>query len=182
MADDVDPNQSLPTEAARTFEPVEIAMMEIEIVELEAVERELEPEGVEDPGLTPPAEIDTPEAADASDDAADDGADCASDDGADHAADHEQPQQDSEPEKVVLQVTTLDVVAVDEDEFDASQPELEVVEPDVDIEPDIEPVSEEPDDSMEPVEALPTMADLDRVASELDDIDARLAALDEQRP
>ncbi len=29
---------------------------------------------------------------------------------------------------------------------------------------------------------LPTMADLDRVASELDAIDARLAALDEQRP
>lgn len=31
-------------------------------------------------------------------------------------------------------------------------------------------------------EPLPTMADLDRVASELDEIDARLAALDEQRP
>ena len=33
-----------------------------------------------------------------------------------------------------------------------------------------------------PDEPLPTMADLDRVASELDDVDARLAALDEQRP
>lgn len=31
-------------------------------------------------------------------------------------------------------------------------------------------------------EPLPTMADLDRVASELDAFDARLAALDEQRP
>ncbi len=39
-----------------------------------------------------------------------------------------------------------------------------------------------PPESSEPVDPLPTMVDLDRVASELDDIDARLASLDEQRP
>ncbi len=39
-----------------------------------------------------------------------------------------------------------------------------------------------PPESAEPVDPLPTMVDLDRVASELDDIDARLASLDEQRP
>ena len=42
-------------------------------------------------------------------------------------------------------------------------------------------VDPEDDGSTAENEPLPSMADLDRVSSELDDIDARLASLDEQR-
>lgn len=53
---------------------------------------------------------------------------------------------------------------------------VQAVAPAVPADP-TDPIPTEP-----PAEPLPTMADLDRVASELDEIDARLAALDEQRP
>lgn len=39
-----------------------------------------------------------------------------------------------------------------------------------------------PPEAADTEDPLPTMADLDQVASELDDIDTHLAALDQQRP
>ena len=187
MADDVDPTQSLPTEAeaigdsagssgsvgsfgsgapsrTRIFEPVEIAMVEIEIVEFEAVERE------------PDADVDV-----------------------DVDGEFEEVA-DADADKAVVELATLDVVIADDnDDDDAVDEEIadgidlgeegqplegiefgEEGEPIERIEPSVEGI--EPDREIEPAEALPTMADLNRVASELDDVDARLAALDEQRP
>jgi len=65
---------------------------------------------------------------------------------------------------------------------DIAMVEIELVEFDPAEHDDAEVERIEAVEPTQPAEPLPTMADLDRVASELDDVDARLAALEEQRP
>ncbi len=176
MADDVDPDQPLTPDgeamdhpstgggetAGRGVGSVDIAMLEIELVEFEsiapdemAVVAEVEPLDEPDVVEPPVPEIDALEA----------------------------PE-----ELVVVEELTAEEIFVP-DEFEEPLAE-EVVASDEaeEIAAEEGAIEESPaDDVVAPDEpeggdALPTMADLDRVASELDDIDARLASLDEQRP
>ena len=85
---------------------------------------------------------------------------------------------ETSPGPVDIAMVEIELVELEERQ-DAPAEVLAEAEPVAVAEAEPEEEAEEPG---EPTEPLPTMADLDVVSSELDEIDARLASLDEQRP